>query len=62
MTEADLGLADAYINGDFSFVDQEQGLLNLFLVRKLGIKFLIQNQQTFFKMYLRRIFLLYSFS
>ncbi|XVF38513.1 hypothetical protein REPUB_Repub20aG0108500 [Reevesia pubescens] len=32
MTEADLGLADAYINGDFSLVDKEQGLLNLFLI------------------------------
>lgn len=32
MTQADLGLADAYINGDFSFVDKDKGLLNLFLV------------------------------
>ncbi|XWS53768.1 hypothetical protein CRYUN_Cryun10bG0028600 [Craigia yunnanensis] len=32
MAEADLGLADAYINGYFSFVDKEQGLLNLFLI------------------------------
>ncbi|OMO95385.1 Amine oxidase [Corchorus olitorius] len=32
MTEADLGLADAYINGDFSFVDKDRGLLNLFLI------------------------------
>lgn len=32
--EADLGLADAYINGDFSFVDKNEGLLNLFMVRK----------------------------
>ncbi|XP_049936795.1 uncharacterized protein LOC116265647 isoform X4 [Nymphaea colorata] len=31
-TEADLGLADAYINGDISFVDKEEGLLNLFLI------------------------------
>ncbi|KAG0486729.1 hypothetical protein HPP92_008824, partial [Vanilla planifolia] len=30
-TEADLGLADAYINGYFSFVDKEEGLLDLFL-------------------------------
>lgn len=29
--EADLGLADAYINGDFSFVDKNEGLLNLFM-------------------------------
>lgn len=32
MTQADLGLADAYINGDFSFVDKDRGLLNLFQV------------------------------
>ncbi|KAL6535199.1 hypothetical protein OROMI_026573 [Orobanche minor] len=31
-TEADLGMADAYINGDFSFVDKNEGLLNLFMV------------------------------
>lgn len=31
-TEADLGLADAYINGYFSFADQREGLLNLFLI------------------------------
>ncbi|KAF3782892.1 Tuberculostearic acid methyltransferase [Nymphaea thermarum] len=31
-TEADLGLADAYISGDISFIDKEEGLLNLFLV------------------------------
>ncbi|CAL5087453.1 unnamed protein product [Urochloa decumbens] len=31
-TEADLGLADAYINGYFSFVDKREGLLNLFLI------------------------------
>lgn len=34
MTQADLGLADAYINGDFSFVDKDRGLLNLFMVIK----------------------------
>jgi cyclopropane-fatty-acyl-phospholipid synthase len=33
MTQADLGLADAYINGDFSFVDKDEGLINLFMVR-----------------------------
>jgi len=33
MTQADLGLADAYINGDFSFVNKDEGLLNLFMVR-----------------------------
>ncbi|XWS08749.1 hypothetical protein CRYUN_Cryun40dG0027900 [Craigia yunnanensis] len=32
MTEADLGLADAFIHGDFTFEDKEQGLLNLFLI------------------------------
>ncbi|XP_039154814.1 uncharacterized protein LOC104414445 [Eucalyptus grandis] len=32
MTQADLGLADAYINGDFSFVDKDGGLLNLFQI------------------------------
>ncbi|KAL0433244.1 UNVERIFIED_CONTAM: Sphingolipid C9-methyltransferase 1 [Sesamum latifolium] len=31
-TEADLGLADAYISGDFSFVDKNEGLLNLFMI------------------------------
>ncbi|XP_027935120.1 uncharacterized protein LOC114190436 isoform X5 [Vigna unguiculata] len=32
MAQADLGLADAYINGDFSFVDKDEGLLNLILI------------------------------
>ncbi|KAK4857209.1 hypothetical protein QYF36_025693 [Acer negundo] len=32
MTEADLGLADSYINGDFSFVDKDEGLLNLIMI------------------------------
>ncbi|XP_042405566.1 uncharacterized protein LOC121995859 [Zingiber officinale] len=31
-TEADLGLADAYINGYVSFVDKEKGLLDLLLI------------------------------
>ncbi|XP_012069888.1 uncharacterized protein LOC105632176 isoform X1 [Jatropha curcas] len=31
-TQADLGLADAYINGDFSFVNKDEGLLNLIMV------------------------------
>ncbi|XP_072968560.1 uncharacterized protein [Typha angustifolia] len=30
--EADLGLADAYINGYFSFVDEQEGLLDLLLI------------------------------
>ncbi|KAG7583083.1 S-adenosyl-L-methionine-dependent methyltransferase [Arabidopsis suecica] len=32
MTQADLGLADAYINGDFSFFNKETGLLNLIMI------------------------------
>ncbi|KAE9612107.1 putative cyclopropane-fatty-acyl-phospholipid synthase [Lupinus albus] len=32
MTQADLGLADSYINGDFTFVDKNSGLLNFFLI------------------------------
>ncbi|KAH9764156.1 Amino oxidase domain-containing protein [Citrus sinensis] len=40
MTEADLGLADSYINGDFSFVDKDEGLLNLFLSNELFSLFL----------------------
>ncbi|XP_024014900.1 uncharacterized protein LOC18025303 isoform X2 [Eutrema salsugineum] len=32
MTRADIGLADAYIDGDFSFVDSNSGLLNLFMI------------------------------
>ncbi|KAG5611475.1 hypothetical protein H5410_022756 [Solanum commersonii] len=31
-TQADLGLADAFIHGDFSFVDKNEGLLNLFMI------------------------------
>ncbi|XP_051129245.1 uncharacterized protein LOC127250129 [Andrographis paniculata] len=31
-TEADLGFADAYINGDSSFLDKNEGLLNCFLM------------------------------
>lgn len=37
MTQADLGVADAYINGDFSFVDQDSGLLNLIMVHNITI-------------------------
>ncbi|XP_040375124.1 tuberculostearic acid methyltransferase UfaA1 isoform X3 [Rosa chinensis] len=32
MTKADLGIADAYIDGDFSFNDKDQGLLNLIML------------------------------
>ncbi|XP_061994799.1 uncharacterized protein LOC133712711 isoform X2 [Rosa rugosa] len=32
MTQADLGIADAYINGDFSFDDKDRGLLNLLML------------------------------
>ncbi|KAK6791901.1 hypothetical protein RDI58_010982 [Solanum bulbocastanum] len=31
-TQAGLGLADAFIHGDFSFVDKNEGLLNLFMI------------------------------
>ncbi|KAI8560795.1 hypothetical protein RHMOL_Rhmol04G0283500 [Rhododendron molle] len=31
-TQADLGLADAYINGDFSLVNKNEGLQNLFMI------------------------------
>ncbi|KAJ4847552.1 hypothetical protein Tsubulata_030494, partial [Turnera subulata] len=33
MTRGDVGLADAYIDGDFSLVDKNEGLLNFFVVR-----------------------------
>lgn len=32
MTQADLGLVDAFINGDFSFVDKDGGLINLIMI------------------------------
>ncbi|XP_055813748.1 uncharacterized protein LOC129883174 isoform X2 [Solanum dulcamara] len=31
-TQADLGLADAFIHGDFSFADKNEGLLNLIMI------------------------------
>ncbi|XP_070028502.1 uncharacterized protein [Nicotiana sylvestris] len=31
-TEADVGLADAFIHGDFCFVDKNEGLLNLIMI------------------------------
>ncbi|GAB2227538.1 hypothetical protein Droror1_Dr00009360 [Drosera rotundifolia] len=31
-TQADLGLADSYINGDFSFVDKSHGLVDIFMI------------------------------
>jgi len=36
-TQADIGLADAFIHGDFSFVDKHEGLLNLIMVRNDSI-------------------------
>ncbi|KAL0284757.1 UNVERIFIED_CONTAM: Tuberculostearic acid methyltransferase UfaA1 [Sesamum calycinum] len=39
-TEADFGFPDAYINGDFSFVDKNEGLLNFFLSNELFSLFL----------------------
>ncbi|XP_076953522.1 uncharacterized protein LOC143627625 isoform X2 [Bidens hawaiensis] len=32
ITKADIGLADAYINGDFSFIDKHEGLFNMFML------------------------------
>jgi hypothetical protein len=37
MTQEDLGLADAYINGDVSFVVKDEGLLNFFLGKHTGL-------------------------
>ena len=37
MTRADLGLADAFIDGDISFKDENEGLQNLFLVRLIRV-------------------------
>ena len=34
---ADLGLADAFIDGDISFKDENEGLQNLFLVRLIRV-------------------------
>ncbi|CAN4120579.1 unnamed protein product [Withania somnifera] len=31
-TQADLGVADAFIHGDFSFIDENEGLLNLIMI------------------------------
>ncbi|PHU21209.1 hypothetical protein BC332_06316 [Capsicum chinense] len=31
-TQADIGLADAFIHGDFSFVDKNEGLINLITI------------------------------
>ncbi|XP_065633548.1 uncharacterized protein LOC112038565 isoform X1 [Quercus suber] len=36
MTRADLGLADAYIDGDISFTDENEGLIDLFLILIAG--------------------------
>lgn len=32
-TRQDLGLADSYVDGDFTFVNPKEGLLNFMLVR-----------------------------
>ncbi|PON33812.1 S-adenosyl-L-methionine-dependent methyltransferase [Parasponia andersonii] len=40
MMQVDLGLADVYINGDFTFVDKEEGLLNLIMSNELFALFL----------------------
>ncbi|KAH9681823.1 Amino oxidase domain-containing protein [Citrus sinensis] len=40
MTHADLGLADSYIDGDFSFADKEEGLLNLIMSNELFALFM----------------------
>ncbi|PWA40403.1 Mycolic acid cyclopropane synthase [Artemisia annua] len=37
ITNGDLGFADAYINGDFSLIDKQRGLLDMFMVRFVGI-------------------------
>jgi len=34
--ESDMGLANAFINGDISVIDKNEGLMNFFMV-KLGI-------------------------
>uniref|UniRef100_A0A9I9E5V2 Uncharacterized protein n=1 Tax=Cucumis melo TaxID=3656 RepID=A0A9I9E5V2_CUCME len=39
LTRADLGLPDAYINGDFSFVDKDEDLLIFFLFTVWNIEF-----------------------
>ncbi|GFP85279.1 probable fatty acid methyltransferase [Phtheirospermum japonicum] len=38
--ESDLGFADAYINGDYTFVDEKKGLVNLFMSNELFSLFL----------------------
>ncbi|XP_059445220.1 uncharacterized protein LOC132177032 isoform X2 [Corylus avellana] len=45
MTRADLGLASAYIDGDFSFTDKNDGLLNLFMSNELFALFLGESMQ-----------------
>ncbi|XP_022722300.1 uncharacterized protein LOC111279604 isoform X3 [Durio zibethinus] len=45
LTEADLGLADAYINEDFSFVDKNDGLLNLIMILIANRDFISSNSK-----------------
>ncbi len=42
MTQADLGLAEAYINGDISLVDKDEGLLNLIQVNIFSVGSLME--------------------
>lgn len=35
MTRSDIGLADAYIDGDFSFDDEHEGLFNFVRVSEI---------------------------
>ena len=35
MTQDDIGLAHAFIDGDFTVVDKDEGLLNFILVRNI---------------------------
>ncbi|KAJ0963683.1 hypothetical protein J5N97_028805 [Dioscorea zingiberensis] len=51
-TEADLGLADAYINGYFSFVDKKEGLLDLlrlFITNRVVREFSMKTTNRFAK-------------
>nr|XP_048333118.1 probable fatty acid methyltransferase [Ziziphus jujuba var. spinosa] len=47
MTQAELGFADAYVNGDCSFVDEDEGLLNFFRTSELFAFLLGETMQYF---------------